>query len=250
MKNILTLFIIVISSTAFAQAVKPCKCPDAGGSCSDAGVYGIDLYDSAYILRNWGNTDFKPNFETGVAATYVIKQRMSFADLDTVHNMGGTYASVASGGWNLWTNAADELNFSNFSPHSGSPVNLVLGGYDAGTHIVCISKSSGDLYKMVVDGIDLVSATSAQSASNQNWQTKFSDDPRPYKGVVYQTAFFYGVELSASQCGSIADGGLSIASFRYDAGMEFGYIFNRTGDDLAPVDPDYVQLFGKMKFSP
>ena len=251
MKNILTLFIIVISSSAFAQALKPCKCPDAGGgSCGDAGTYGIDLYGSAYISRNWGNTDFKPNFETGVAATYVIKQLMSFTDLDTVHNMGGTYAASSTGGWNLWSNAADELNFANFSPFSVSPAVITLSGYDAGLHTVCVHKNAADFYMLTIDGLDAGTVSSSQSAGNQNWQTKFSDDPRPYKGVIYQTAFFYGVELNASHCGSIADGGLSIASFRYDAGMEFGYIFNRNGDDLAPVDPDYVQLFGKMKFSP
>jgi len=246
------LFCSVFSFAAFAQAVKPCKCPDAGagGNCPGAGVYGIDLYDSAFIARNWSNTNFKPNFETGVAATYIVKQKMAFADLDTVHNMGGTYSLVNVGGWNLWTNGADELNFANFSPFSGSPAVIVLSGYDAGLHTVCVHKNAADFYMLTIDGLDAGTVTSSQSAGNQNWQTKFSDEPRPYKGVIYQAAFFYGAELTAAQCGSVQDGGLTISAFSNDAGMEFGYIFNRSGNDLAPVDPDNVQLTGHLKFSP
>ena len=145
----LTLLIGMISCAAFAQAVKPCKCPDAGsGSCSDAGVYGIKTESGATLTRNWIDTTFRPCFETGIAATYVFKSKTNVADFSVLKSFGDVYLNSGTGGWNLYVTETQTLQFVNWSPSSGSPAVIAAAGYDGGIHTVCVHKSSADVYKM------------------------------------------------------------------------------------------------------
>lgn len=253
------LLVLVVYKTphvANAQAVKPCKptACDAGGGCVDGGTFGLNIPDTSIDFGQvfTSGVTTTATFTTGHAATYVTQVAFVPATMATQQSIGGTFGATAAGGWRFYKMANNKVQLDVF-------VDIVSGvnitddiALDAGVlHTICITKTVADDYNIFIDGND-GGLTHTTGSGGGGIGFKFSHlqtipFDSPFLGKVRNTAFLYDATLNATQCAALHAGTLSIAQFGQDAGMQFGWSLNHTGDSYNGGG-HFVQVYGALEF--